>query len=194
MPPLRGPAAEGTQQSLGGAGVRPSAEGPVARLDRAIQYLLAALVGLSLLAMVTVVIVLVVARFVLGISLFWGEELARYLMIYMGFIGGAVALRAGQHPRLGIFAAMLPAGARRMLGWLIDILMLVTLAVLFYQGLDIALNEGRMRTPALRIPYLWVFLAVPIGAAAMLIQLLLGRLLPNVIPVNEEDDIEEVGE
>ncbi|MBL4813305.1 MAG: TRAP transporter small permease [Rhodobacteraceae bacterium] len=166
----------------------------LARFDHAQQMFIAALVAFSLLLMVSTVIFLVVARYVFGIGYFWGEELARYTMIYMAFLGGSVAIRAEQHPRLTIFVSMMPAGLARVVAMLTRLLMAVTLVVLFVQGLDIALNEGRMRTPALRITYFWVFMAVPIGAAAMLLQLALGPFFPNAVSVNEEDDIEEVTE
>jgi TRAP-type transport system small permease protein len=166
----------------------------LACFDRAVQRLTAALVVASLAAMAFVVIVLVVARYGFGIAMFWGEELARYLMIYMALLGGAVAIRADQHPRLTIFVDMLPESWRRVLGLFLGLLLAATFVVLFVQGLDIALNEGRMTTPALRIPYFWIFMAVPAGAAIMLLQLLLGNVMPNANPVNADDDVQEVVE
>jgi TRAP-type transport system small permease protein len=164
----------------------------LARFDHTQQMIVAGLVALSLLIMVSTVIFLVVARYVFGVAFFWGEELARYTMIYMAFLGGAVAIRTEQHPRLTIFLSMMPDKMARIVGVLTRLLMAVTLVVLFAQGLDIALNEGRMKTPALRISYFWIFIAVPIGAGAMLLQLALGPFFPNAVSVNEEDDIEEV--
>ena len=162
------------------------------RIDTIVQLLASNLVALALLVMVIVVVTLVVGRYFFGLSFFWGEELARYTMIYMAFIGGAVALRTDQHPRLTVFLSMLPESVQRVVGWIIGGLMAVTLVILFYQGLDVALNEGRLTTPALRIKYFWVLLAVPIGAAAMLLQLAMKGLQPPTISVNEEDDIREV--
>lgn len=163
-------------------------------IDRCLQYLMAVLVVGSLATMVAVVLFLVISRFVFGIGYFWGEELARYLMIYMAFIGGAVALRSNQHPRLTLFVDMLPETGRRVVNILMQLLLAVTLIVLLWQGLDVALNEGRMRTPALRLRYFWILLAVPIGAGAMLIQLLAMHFLPNVAVVDEAEDVKEIRE
>ncbi|MFV0491330.1 MAG: TRAP transporter small permease [Pseudorhodobacter sp.] len=164
------------------------------RIDRILQYLMAALVVCSLAAMVVVVLFLVISRFVFGLGYFWGEELARYLMIYMAFIGGAVALRSNQHPRLTLFVDMLPETGRRVVNIVVQLLLAATLIVLLWQGLDVALNEGRMRTPALRLRYFWILLAVPIGAGAMLIQLIAMHFLPNAVVVDEAEDVEEVYE
>jgi TRAP-type C4-dicarboxylate transport system permease small subunit len=166
----------------------------IRRIDRLLQLAASHLVALALLMMVIVVVTLVVGRYVFGIAFFWGEELARYIMIYMAFLGGAVALRTDAHPRLTVFVGMLPRSAQRVIGAIMCILLAVTLVILLYQGLDVALNEGRMRTPALRIRYFWIFLAVPIGAAGMLIQLGFKLFLPAAVSVAEDDDIREVFE
>lgn len=168
--------------------------GVIWRIDRTLQLITTNLVALALLAMVGIVVTLVVCRYFFGIAFFWGEEMARYAMIYMAFLGGAVAIRADQHPRLLIFVGMLPQRWQFVLDKVGVVLMAVTLSVLFVQGLDIALNEGRMRTPALRIPYFWIFIAVPIGAGAMLIQLAFRQVYATAVSINEDDDIREVTE
>ena len=168
--------------------------GLAARLDRALQVLLAASVAGSLLVMAGVVIGLIVARYIFGIGVFWGEELARYAMIYMGFLGAAIALRDNQHPRLTIFLDLMPWGVRRVVGVLSSLILLTVLGVLFWQGWDFAINEGRMRTPALRIAYFWIFLAIPIGAGAMILQLVLGHIFPPVMHLSEDEGVAEVTE
>ncbi|MCB9943946.1 MAG: TRAP transporter small permease [Geminicoccaceae bacterium] len=161
-------------------------------LDRALLLLNANLVVVALLSMAVVVITLVVGRNMFGLSFFWGEELARYAMIYMAFLGGAMALRSDQNPRLTVFIDKLPGGVRKYLERLIAVFMAATLVILFLQGIDITLNEGRMTTPALRIKYFWVYLAVPIGAGAMLIQLLFSQFLASPLTIREDEDIVEV--
>ncbi|MHC5653441.1 TRAP transporter small permease [Stappia sp. ICDLI1TA098] len=171
-----------------------TSRGWIGRLDRFFQLLFSNLVVLSLVIMVAVVLTLVIGRSVFGIAFFWGEELARYTMIFMAFLGGAVALRTDQHPRLTIFTDMLPAAAQPWIARLLVALMAATFAVLFWQGLDVALHDGRMRTPALRIQYFWIFLAVPIGAAAMLIMLAFKQLQPPLVDLDEQADVKEVTE
>ena len=160
-------------------------------VDRLLQVINAALTATALAAMFATVITLVVARFVFGIAMFWGEELARYLMIYMAFIGAAVAMRCNLHPRLTVFVSMMPVGVQRGLEFVVTLLLVVTLVILFWHGLDVAREEGIMRTPALRIQYFWVFLAVPIGAVLMLIQLLSRPFFPSLFTIHGDDDIPE---
>lgn len=168
----------------------PSANSLLGRADRTIQTLLASLTAASLLVMTITVLALVIARFAFGIGIFWGEELARFAMIYMGMIGAAVAIRGEQHPRLTLFANMLPEGARKLLEALVSLLMLITLAFLLWQGWEFFQFDGSMLTPALRIPFGWVFFAIPFGAAAMIVQVAARHFYPPVLTYAEEDDVE----
>ncbi|WP_425053326.1 TRAP transporter small permease [Psychromarinibacter sp. S121] len=168
--------------------------GPIRALDRFFQLVFSNLVVLALLLMVIVVLTLVIGRSVFGVAFFWGEELARYTMIYMAFIGGAVALRADQHPRLTVFTSMMPESVQKWLGRFLSVCMAVTLVVLLWQGIDVAVHDGRMKTPALRISYFWIYLAVPLGAGAMLLMLLFKQFLPPAVRVDEQEDVKEVTE
>lgn len=169
-------------------------KGPIRALDRFFQLLFSHFVALALLFMAVTVLTLVIGRSVFGVAFFWGEELARYTMIFMAFVGGAVALRTDQHPRLTVFTSMLPEAVQLWLGRFLSVCMAVTLIVLLWQGLDVAIHDGRMKTPALRISYFWIYLAVPLGAGAMLLMLLFKQLLPPVIRVDEQEDVQEATE
>ena len=128
--------------------------------------------GFTIIAMFSTVVILVIARYVAQAPIFWGEELARYIMFYMILLGSAVALREDRHLRLRIVIDIMPAALQRQWERFLDLCLLVIAAVLFYQGLDITIEDGIMITPALRIAFFWVYLAYPIGAALMVIQLI----------------------
>lgn len=53
-------------------------------------------VSLCLVIMVTVVVAGVSVRYFSTLPFPWGEELARYMLIYITFIGGALAFKRGQ--------------------------------------------------------------------------------------------------
>ena len=62
--------------------------------NRCAEYLLL-LLGLSMTA---TVILQVFSRYILNHSLFWSEELARYLLVWLTFIGATVAYHRNMHP------------------------------------------------------------------------------------------------
>ena len=47
-------------------------------------------------------------RYVLNDSLSWSEELAKYAMLWMVFLGAPIALRTGGHPNIEILLNLVP--------------------------------------------------------------------------------------
>ncbi|MBO0903721.1 TRAP transporter small permease [Jiella sonneratiae] len=148
----------------------------------------ALLVGLCLAVMLAIILYLVACRLFGWPSVFWGEELARYLMFHMVMLGSALALRHQQHPRITILTDLLPEAIRRRLPFVVDALLLATLCILFYQGLEMAEEEGMFTTPALRWSFFWVYLAVPLGAAAAALQIVCGWFFPRPLLLEDAPD------
>ena len=155
------------------------------RVDLAVTLVASILSGGVLLAMSVLVAVLVVARYGLSSPIFWGEEMARFLMFYLVMVGSAVALRHDQHPRLTMLLVALPPRGRVVLEVLIDTAVFGTLIVLFFYGLDLAQEEAIMKTPSLRISYFWIYLGYPLGAGLAILQLL-GRRVNPAETLNDE--------
>jgi TRAP-type transport system small permease protein len=126
--------------------------------------------------MFVIVMGVVFTRYVVNLPFFWGEELARDCMFYMIMLGSAVAIREGGHLRLTVFAGMLPAGPRRVLDVLTDLVVLLVVCMIFYHGLDLAAGDGNMRTPVLRWKDFWIYPGFPIGAGLSVL-LLIGKAL-----------------
>ena len=68
-------------------------------INQSIEYLL---FGLGF-GMAMLVAVQVFFRYVLNQSLFWSEELARYLLIWLTFLGASCAYYRHAHPGVDIF-------------------------------------------------------------------------------------------
>lgn len=66
-------------------------------------------------------------RYVLNDSIAWTEEIARYLLICVTFVGAAMAARKGTHIALELALYLLPPGKRRWLR-----LLLAAIAVVFF--------------------------------------------------------------
>lgn len=123
--------------------------------------------------MFIVIIMEVIFRYVVAAPAFWTEELARYLMFYMVFLGSAVAIREERHPSLTFIVQQLPPKFQKVWGILIDALVFIVLLVMLREGSLMAVDEMIMKTPALRISFFWIYLAFPIGIVLMMIQIIL---------------------
>lgn len=71
-------------------------------------------------AMGIVVFLQFFSRYVLNDSAAWTEEIARYLLMWVTFIGAAIVTRRGTHIGVEVLGQMLPEGGKRTLAFLID--------------------------------------------------------------------------
>ncbi|WP_457572721.1 TRAP transporter small permease [Desulfolithobacter sp.] len=136
--------------------------GVIARLDRLgsllnrlVEYLLATL-GLS---MALIIAVQVFCRYVLNQSLFWSEELARYMLVYLSFLGATAAYHRGLHPGVDLLTARLSgsmASKLRLLGHLVALFFFI---ILIISGTRFAWFVRLQISPALGIPK-WFILAI----------------------------------
>lgn len=60
-------------------------------------------------------------RYVMGDSTTWTEEIARYLLILLGFVGSVMAVRKGSHIVVEFFYHYMPLNFARLLSYSVDL-------------------------------------------------------------------------
>jgi TRAP-type transport system small permease protein len=153
------------------------ASGAPAGLGRAYDGVLAGvrfLTNAALVLLVAAVLLAVAVRYfgVLGGSLHWTDELARFTTIWLVMLGSAVAFERGAHAAVDVLPDLLPPAAARLVRITAHLLSGLFLGVLAWQGLALSLRTMRQVSPALGLPMGFVYLAVPVGAALMALQAL----------------------
>lgn len=131
--------------------------------------------AVSLLLTAIVLFVNVVLRYVFSASTSWAEELIRYLMIWITFIGGSVCVRKGAHIRMDFLLTMLPKGVADALTRLVFLIAAgFCAALLWYSYQLVAFTiELEQTSPAMGVP-MWIpYLAMPLGSALMTLRFLL---------------------
>ena len=140
----------------------------------------------ALTAAMTVVVLLgVFTRYVLNDALPWTEELARYILIWLSWLGGGIAMRRGSHIAVDLFIDKLSPRARSVIVFLGRSLVLVFLAICVIYGLDLARRVGMQSTIALGISMQIPYASVPVGAALMLYHLAVIMFVP--LPSEQRD-------
>ena len=121
--------------------------------------------------LVALVLVTVFFRYVLSIGIGWGDEVARYMNIWVALLGASIAFKSGEHVGVTFFQNLLPAKAAQLMKFITDIAMLALLGLSeYYCYLYVA--RSRAVTPSLQIPYKWVQMSLFVGLAIMTIHLL----------------------
>lgn len=123
--------------------------------------------------MVVIIFVQVVMRYVFSNSLSWSEELARYLFIWLTWLGTGYAFRNNHHLRIEFLVDRLPERVRYFLEFLILSLWLGFSVFLVYKGwivTSLIWTRGQL-SAAMQIPMALAYGAVPVGCLLMAVRL-----------------------
>ncbi len=161
------------------------------KAEAAFVALNAALVILCLVAMSGVVFTNVGLRYLTNQSIPWADEVARYLMIWMTFLAAGLVLRQGGHVAITNLQDALPTRARQILRGAIVALLLGFFAYMVWVGQEYMTRMGRQLTPATRISFWYVYLAMPVGFALLIAHLLL--IAPRFIRAGQRHEDEGDG-
>jgi len=135
---------------------------PTKTLSRALGWVLVIIMGVSVLN----VLWQVFTRFVLSAPSSYTDELARFLLIWIGLLGAAYAAGNKMHLAIDLLPSKLEGRARFYLGVVVEsCVFLFALAVLLIGGsslMALTLTLGQTST-ALHIPIGYVYLVLPLS-------------------------------
>ena len=128
--------------------------------------------GLILAVMAGAVFLQVVLRY-LGLTGIDGlEEVPRYLFIWLVMIGAASAMQRGQHTVLDYFVNLLSPRGRALVLVLTNVVGIVLFLYLIKLSLVLVPNAQLQSSPGLGLSLGWVYVAVPIGSALIILPML----------------------
>ncbi len=122
-----------------------------------------------LAVLVTVVLANVIGRYLFGAGITWADEMARFLFVWLTFLGAVLGLARGAHIGMDIVVATLPSVPARLLRLLALGLMTVFLAVWAWYAIELVQRSMTFRTPALGVPRGYVYSVAPASALLMLV-------------------------
>ena len=123
------------------------------RIVRVYLWGLRVLAGVSMILIVGIMIAQVFARYVLGDSLIWAEELCRYLLIWQTFLVLGLVYSRGEFVSLDFVPDVLPPRGQWMLKAIMAVPILAFLTVIAWYGYDFASRFDRQTIPAL--DFIW---------------------------------------
>ncbi|MDX2155298.1 MAG: TRAP transporter small permease [Hyphomicrobiaceae bacterium] len=152
------------------------------------------LVSIGLVAAIAVIVVMaVVFRYGFNNSLAWSEDAAKFLMVWMTFIGAPLGFRHGAHVAVELLPPGLPAIVRRAIRAIVFAIIIFVMAILMRNGWIFAWNgRSQIALTVGDISMFWIFVCMPIGATLMMlvaIEQLLRVLLgwPEIGPTAEDE-------
>lgn len=111
----------------------------------------------------------VLSRYILHTDVAWSSELSTLLLIWISFIGGAMAVRRNAHLGVTEFIMGLEPGARSRVDAAVLALSALSLGLLVYFGITLTVMSWDNIAIAIRISNGWWYLAMPVGCGLMLV-------------------------
>ncbi|MHA7773500.1 TRAP transporter small permease [Roseibium sp. M-1] len=105
-------------------------------------------------------------RYVLNDSLAWTEEVARYLLILVCFLGSITATRRGTHILLEFLMRMVPPGLAKTLMVLSQTITLGFFASMTWIGIELT-QKTRQKMISLPVPKAWIYTICVIALGLM---------------------------
>lgn len=135
------------------------------RINRGVEV---SLFGLGL-AMALTVAIQVFFRYVLNQSLFWSEELARFMLVWLTFLGTSVAYKRQAHPGVDILTRRLAAPARKSAAVVTHLLSLGFFLIMIVYGIQFAYFVRLQISPALYLPKWIILCIIPFSGAILFV-------------------------
>lgn len=126
-------------------------------------------VVIMLSVMCVTVFMQVIFRYVLHASLSWSEELARYLMVWLTFLGAALGVRYKSLIGMEVLVKALPKLMKRGVLELVTLFQLVFLAVVLVYSIKMTMMVHAQVSAAMLIPMSWAYVALPVGLSMMIL-------------------------
>lgn len=124
-------------------------------------------------SMTILIFLQVIFRYVVKQSLSWSEELARYLFIWLTFIGASIAAREKSHINVSVMIDIFKSQKIRSVFYIFaNMLNMVFLIVLIGFGSKITFQILQLKQISSSMPFLYigiVYFAIPIGSILMLL-------------------------
>lgn len=167
---------------------------PVLSKLNTLLFVMCRWVAIGLVALIAAVVIAAVFwRYVLNNSLAWAEDFAKFLMVWLAFIGGPLGFRHGAHVAISLVPNSAPALVLRIARCIVQSVVLALMIILAWYSWIFAWN-GRTQVALTvgDISMFWVFVCMPIGAVLMALvalESLIRALIGAQEPVVSDDDM-----
>ncbi|WP_227937775.1 TRAP transporter small permease [Alkalihalobacillus deserti] len=125
-----------------------------------------------LLAMVLLVFFQVCSRALFSTSFSWTNELARYMMVWVVFLGGGIAFQYGAHIGIEALVDTFSKKTKKVTQLIVTSICIFFFVILIVTGIEFATSSMTQTSPGLKIPMGLVYLAIPISGLLQIINVI----------------------
>ncbi|HPN03793.1 MAG TPA: TRAP transporter small permease [Rectinema sp.] len=124
------------------------------------------IIGFFLIALTFIGVIL---RYAFGISIIWAYEVSMMLLVWVSFLGAAIAVQTKSHVNFDLLLSKIPEKTRKWIVLLKDIIILAFLVIGTYYGYKVFRQTMRQSMQTINLPVGLLYLALPVGFIPMIL-------------------------
>jgi TRAP-type C4-dicarboxylate transport system permease small subunit len=144
----------------------------IQKLSDILGKILEVLIVFLLVLMTALMFAQVLGRFIFKNGLFWAEELSRFTMVTMVYLGAGLACKYKDHISVTILDEFLKGPLHKIYRLFLSLLSIVFLFVIAYYGFKVLAVVSTQKSANMQITMNWIYMMMPIGAVIMIFYVL----------------------
>jgi len=113
----------------------------------------------------------VFTRYLINYVPSWSEEIPRYLLVWITYLGAALAIKYKEHISLDVFFNLLPLKARQVGHLFLNGLIAIVAVIMVVYGIGLVNHFGDDKMESIPLTNFWLYLVMPISGTLMLLYL-----------------------
>ncbi|MCX7787219.1 MAG: TRAP transporter small permease [Spirochaetes bacterium] len=136
--------------------------------DKIVRFLEKTL-GVLLAAMVVLLFLQVVTRYIFRGHLLWAGEMAVWTFVWISYLGSVVLYIKKKHIVVDLLSAILPKRINRVMEGVASVCVVVFLSLLFYHSIPVVVSYSKQQATSIGISKLFLFSSLTVSCALMLL-------------------------
>ena len=137
---------------------------------------ISAVVKYVILVMTTCIFIIVLftvfSRYLFNYVASWSEEVPRYLLVWIGFLGAALAVRQDEHIGFDYIFNKLPPTGQKILALLLNLGIVIIGLIMLVYGIDFVKQFGSDWMESIPYTNTWFYISLPVSGALILLYIL----------------------
>lgn len=134
-------------------------------IEKVLNFMASTLIGFMMLW----IFVQVITRYAFGFTPSFGEELARYVFVWVVFLSLPIVSKKGGHMAIETITSRVKNGKLKFCRVVADIFTIAFLLLMISEGITMVQRASFQTSPALEISMSWVYIVIPISCFLMLL-------------------------
>ncbi len=127
------------------------------------------IMGAAIVVMTGCLVMLIFGRNLFNVSFASLEEISRFTLVWVTFLGAAVAFKRNEHMAFDFLLVRMPQGMQRVVKVLREVILLALVFIMMYYGVElVCANIGQISLQAM-IPIGYVYVVFPIAGLVMFV-------------------------